>query len=102
MAHARPRAANAARIYQIKPGVVKRRKPTELADLFDLEPYDRNQVSKAQINQLRDWVDVAGLPAVSAKLDVSSEAVLRVCAGFGHRLQARTAAKMRRYFEEGR
>jgi hypothetical protein len=70
----------------------------ELAALFDLGPFDRNQVNRDQIDQLRQWIDEAGLPTVSKELEVSSIAILRVCAGFGHRMTPKTASKIRKYF----
>lgn len=70
----------------------------ELAALFDLGPFDRNQLSREQIDQLRNWIDEVGLPTVAKTLEVSNESVLRACAGFGHRLMPKCAAKIRKHF----
>lgn len=52
----------------------------------------------SEINQLRNWIDTEGLPKVARDLELSEVVVLRVCAGFGHRLMPSTARKVREYF----
>ena len=102
----RPRAAHtAARVYQIKPGVVRRSRragspPEDLAALFDLGPFDRNQITRGQIDKLRNWVDTEGLPTVCKELEMDGLTIMRVCAGFAHRLMPRSAAKLRAFFAE--
>lgn len=69
-----------------------------LAKLFDIGPFDRNAVTRSQIDRLRDLIDREGLPRASEKVGVTDTTLLRVCAGFGHRLRPPTAAKIREYF----
>lgn len=66
--------------------------------LFDIGPYHRNELSMKQIDRLRDLIDTEGLPRASHKIGVDQTTLLRVCAGFGHRLRPGTAAKVREYF----
>lgn len=94
----------AAKLYRL-PGKGKsssRRKTRndldELAALFDLGPFDRNQLNRDQIDKLRQWIDDVGLPTVAKELEVTHLTVLRVCAGFGHRMTPRCSAKFRKYF----
>ncbi|HEY2735943.1 MAG TPA: hypothetical protein VGI70_18225 [Polyangiales bacterium] len=83
-----------------KPKAVKSDHLDELAALFDLGPYDRNQLTRADIDHLRNRIDSEGLAPVAKELEISEIALLRACAGFGHRLMVRTAAKIRAYFQE--
>lgn len=70
----------------------------EVAALFDVGPYHRNEVSLSQINRLRDLIDREGKPRAADKVGVSLVTLLSVTSGFGHKLQAATAAKIREYF----
>jgi hypothetical protein len=98
---ARVSAARGAKLFRL-PSKGRPRKSRgdldELAALFDLGPFDRNQVNRDQIDQLRQWIDEAGLPTVCKELEVSPIVILRVCAGFGHRMTSKTASKIRKYF----
>lgn len=69
-----------------------------LAKLYDIGPYDRNQINLSQINRLRDLVDNKGLERAAEFVGVSDVTLLRVCAGFGHRLRPKTAEKIREFF----
>lgn len=69
-----------------------------IAALYDIGPYDRNQISLSQINRLRELVDTRGGPRAAELVGVCEVTLLRVCAGFGHRLQPPTAAKLREWF----
>jgi hypothetical protein len=68
-----------------------------LATLFAIGPYDRNQITSAQIDRLRDLVDTLGGPSAAERVGVCEITLLRVCAGFGHRLRPETAAKVRKF-----
>lgn len=70
----------------------------DFAELFQVEPFLRNQVSLQQINHLRNRIDSEGLPTVAKELGVCETTILRVCAGFGHRLERGTAQVLREYF----
>ncbi len=72
-----------------------------IAKLFDVGPYDRNQITKSQIDRLRELVDLIGLPEASDRVGVTRDSLLLVCAGFAHRLQAKTAARIRKYLNGG-
>lgn len=74
------------------------KRDSSLVALFSLGPYDRNQLTRTMLDQLRNWIDNEGTPKVAKELEVSEVTLLRACAGFGHRLQPKTAAKLRRYF----
>lgn len=69
-----------------------------LEKLYDIGPYDRNQISLGQINRLRDLVDNKGLQNAAMFVGLSELTLLRVCAGFGHRLRPKTAEKLREFF----
>ena len=71
---------------------------SELATLFDLGGYHRNELSLTQINRVRDLIDTRGLQRAAEAVGVSEMTALRVAAGFGHRLRPDTAAKVRKYF----
>lgn len=67
--------------------------------LFELGRFERNQLSRQQIDVLRNMIDNEGTPRAAAALEISEVTLLRVCAGFGHRLSPKTAAKIRQFFE---
>lgn len=74
---------------------------SNITELFDLGGrFDRNELSTAEINRLRNMIDSDGLPHVAELLGVSRDPLLFVCAGFGHRLQRKTAAKIRDFFHK--
>lgn len=68
--------------------------------LFDVEPFLRNQVTKTQIDHLRNRIDGEGLRTVATDVGVDQTTLLRVCAGFGHRLTPTTAGMFRDYFDK--
>lgn len=68
-----------------------------LAKLFSLGTYDRNQITQPQIDRLRELVDTLGGPTAAERVGVCEITLLRVCAGFGHRLRPETAAKVRKF-----
>lgn len=70
----------------------------ELEKLYRIEPYHRNEVSLSQIEQLRDLIDLVGMPTAAERVGVSLVTMLKVTSGFGHKLQTATAAKIREYF----
>lgn len=69
---------------------------SNITELFDLGGrFDRNEVTAEEINKLRNMIDSDGLPATAKLLEVHREALLMLCAGFGHRNMRKTAAKIR-------
>lgn len=70
----------------------------DFVELFGVEPFLRNQVTKENILHLQNRVDSEGTPKVAESLGISEVTLLRVMAGFGHRLQPKCAAKVRGYF----
>lgn len=75
---------------------------TGLAHLFAIGPYDRNQITTAQMDRLRDMIDKLGGPTAAERVGVCEITLLRVCAGFGHRLRPETAEKVRKFLSGGR
>jgi hypothetical protein len=71
--------------------------PTRLSQLYSIGNYDRNQLSLTQIDRLRDLIDTLGGPTAAERVGVCEITLLRVCAGFGHRLRPETAAKVRKF-----
>lgn len=69
-----------------------------LEKLYDIGTYDRNQISLAQINRLRDLIDNKGGQRAAEFVGISEVTLLRICAGFGHRLRPKTAEKLREFF----
>ena len=49
------------------------------------------------MNRLRDLIDREGSPRAAELVGVCEITLLRVCAGFGHRLRPPTAAAVRKY-----
>jgi hypothetical protein len=69
-----------------------------LEKLLVLEPFTRNQITHSQIDRLRDLVDRQGSAHAADQVGICEITLLRVCAGFGHRLRPQTAAKVRAFF----
>lgn len=68
-----------------------------LAKLYRIEPYHRNEVTPAEIRRLQDLIDLIGFPAAEKEIGVDQQTLLKVCAGFGHKLQPQTADIVRNY-----
>lgn len=98
------RSAAATNIVKaIEPPRVQRVTPTRaghLEELFHLNgaAFERNGVSERVLYQLRNWVDTEGLAKVSEALDMSEVTVLRILAGFAHRLRPTIVQKVVGYF----
>lgn len=71
-----------------------------LATLLSIGPYDRNQLTQAQIDRLREMIDTLGGQRAAERVGVNELTLLRVCAGFGHRLRPETAAKLRKWLRQ--
>lgn len=69
-----------------------------IAKLYDIGPYDRNQVSLLQINRVRDIIELEGLPRACELIGVCDVTLLRVTSGFAHKLRPDTAARVRKFF----
>jgi alcohol dehydrogenase class IV len=91
-----------------KPIPIRRRQESDeiasgIARLFrSLGPYERNQITAAQIDRIRDLMDVIGIPAACERVGVSEACLLKVTSGFGHRLRPETAAKVRKFLNGSR
>jgi hypothetical protein len=68
-----------------------------LAKLYDIPRYDRNELTLNQINRLRELIDLKGMPSAVEFTGIGENVLLRVCAGFGHRLKAKNASKVREF-----
>jgi len=75
---------------------------SDFTELFNVEPFLRNQVTMQQINHLRNRIDSEGLASVCKEIGMCETTLLRVCAGFGHRLERGTAQVLREYFAENK
>ena len=71
-----------------------------LAKLFQIERYDRNELSISELNRLRDIIDTKGLDNAAEFVGVDGVSLLRACAGFAHRLMPRTAEKLRKFLRK--
>lgn len=65
--------------------------------LFTIAPYHRNEVRVNEIDRLRELIDLLGVSAAAERVGVSDVTLLRVTSGFGHKLRAQTAEKIREY-----
>jgi len=78
--------------------VRKIRGASNIAELFDLGGrFDRNEITASEIDKLRNMVDSDGWNKTADDIGVDRATLMTVCAGFGHRLQRKTAAKIRDY-----
>lgn len=68
-----------------------------LEKLYDIGTYDRNQISLAQINRLREIMDLQGFDVAAKLTGLSQVTLLKVTSGFAHKLQIRTTAKLREF-----
>lgn len=75
----------------------KRSTAEHMEALFAIEPYHRNEVRVSEIDRLRELIDLLGVPAAAEKVGVSDVTLLRVTSGFGHKLRASTAEKIREF-----
>lgn len=93
------RVARSGRVIKFgKPRPQAAGEPSDLAALFGVEPFLRNQVTKENIDHLRNRIDSEGIAKVAESLELSIQALLYVCSGFGHRCRPTTAQKIRGYF----
>lgn len=74
-------------------------RPDNLIKLFELGPYDRNRVTREQIQYLRDLIDSDGGPATAKSMGISEITMYRVASGFAHQLRPPTAKKVREFFK---
>lgn len=68
-----------------------------VAKLYDVGPYDRNQVTLPQINRVRDIIELQGFERAAELIGVCQNTVLKMTSGFAHKLRADTAAKVREF-----
>lgn len=71
-----------------------------LEELFGVEPFHRNEISVAEINRLRNMIDIAGACNTAADLEVHPSTLLMVTSGFGHRLKPMTAGRIREFLRK--
>lgn len=90
---------------------IRRRRPRNvdapresLAELFRLDgaTFERNGVDARVLYQLRALVDTEGVEKVAKDMQLTAVTVLRVLAGFAHRLRPGTVKKVVEYFRPGR
>jgi hypothetical protein len=77
----------------------KSERPDNLIRLFEIGPYDRNRVTREQIQYLRDLIDSDGGPKTAESMGISEVTMYRVAAGFAHQLRPATAQKVRAFFK---
>jgi hypothetical protein len=65
--------------------------------LLRIEPFHRNEVTAREIDRLRDMIDQQGPRQVAKLVGVNQLTLLRVAAGFGHKLVPHTAEKLREF-----
>lgn len=71
---------------------------SNITELFDLGGrFDRNEVTREEIDKIRNMIDSDGLRQTAELLGVSHGALLYCLAGFGHRNTRKVAAKLREF-----
>lgn len=68
-----------------------------LEELFGVEPFHRNEITLREIDRLRTLIDEKGAFPVAAEVTVPAATLLLVTSGFGHRLQPKTAERVREF-----
>ena len=68
-----------------------------LAKLYDINRYDRNELTLAQINRIREIMDLQGFARAAEMIGVCQTTILKVTSGFGHKLALSTAEKIREF-----
>lgn len=71
-----------------------------LEELFGVEPFHRNEISLSEINRLRSRIDERGASPVAIEMEVEPATLLLVTSGFGHRLQPKTAERVRDFLRK--
>ncbi len=83
------------------PAARKVRGASNITELFDLGGrWDRNEITKSEIDKLRAMIDDRGACPVAAELSVQPSTLLLVTSGFGHRLVPKTAARIREFLRD--
>lgn len=80
-----------------KSEAAKREREAAFVKLFPIEPFHRNEITKNQIDRLREMIDAKGLQGTAELVGVNAMTLLRVCAGFGHQLNTLTRGKFREF-----
>lgn len=70
-----------------------------LAKLYSIGTFDRNQVTIAQIDRLRDIIDLQGFVRAAELTGLCQTTLLKVTSGFAHKLRQDTAEKIREFFQ---
>lgn len=74
---------------------------SNITELFDLGGrFDRNEITREEIDKLRNMIDSDGVHKVASDVGVHAQTLYAVCAGFGHRLARKTAAKVRDFVRD--
>jgi len=85
-------------ILEVTPGPRKVRGASNITELFDLGGrFDRNEITKSEIDKLRNMIDERGAGPVAEELGLQPSTLLLVCAGFAHRMTPKTAARLREF-----
>jgi hypothetical protein len=83
----------------LTPPQEQKRDPSNLVALFSIGPYERNRITRSEIDRLRNLIDKEGLEKVSKIVKLSQLTLLRICAGFAHRLTTPTAKRLSAYLK---
>jgi hypothetical protein len=83
-----------------KPRKRSARDDESLEELFGVEPFHRNEITLTEINRLRSWIDERGAGPVADDLGIADSTLLFVTSGFGHRLQPKTAERVRNFLRK--
>ena len=90
--HRKPAARGAVSVAPVR----RIRGSSNITELFDLGGrFDRNEITRDEIDKLRNLIDSEGVRKVAEDIGVTHPVLYCVCAGFGHRLTRKTAAKIR-------
>lgn len=73
-----------------------------LAKLYDIGPYNRNEIKVSQIDRLREVMDLQGFERAAELVGVCQTTLLKITSGFGHKLRPDTAAKIREFLGVGK
>ena len=73
-----------------------------LAKLYDIGPYNRNEIRVSQIDRIREVMDLQGFERAAELVGVCQTTLLKIMSGFGHKLRPDTAAKVRAFLGESK
>lgn len=68
-----------------------------LEELFGVEPFHRNEITLREMDRLRAMIDERGARPTADDMKIRDATLLMVTSGFGHRLQPKTAERVREF-----